>query len=346
MDISDQTSPTEAHLLQLTHKIIEFDELIARETGRDFNIFEILNIQRREVTTHSPMLAELLDPKGRHGQGTLFLNIFLAHLDKTNRRVALNTEGKNVTLHQELHIGYKTETSGGRIDIVIHDANDYKILIENKIDACDQENQLLRYHDYCKTAPILYITLEGKKPDPDQVSEDDIKNWPVHCLSYRDDIRNWLQDCIREVTHIPNIREGIAQYLTVVKNLTNQSSSNYMKTELYKTICHSPDTINAFLNLVAHEEDFYRGIISSINDSLKKIVFELEADRKETWTIAHELETNAFRIENSSFSITTDYLREVNLSIGFSFESPRFYNFYYGFAYLEPVPYSLAILKQ
>lgn len=337
MNTSDATHPAEAHLLQLTHKIIEFDELIARETGRDFNVFEILNIHRREVTTHTPMLAELLDPKGRHGQGALFLNIFLAHLDKTNRGVALNTKGTNVTLHQELYIGGKTETSGGRIDIVINDSNDFTVLIENKIDACDQENQLLRYHNYCKTAPILYITLDGKKPNPDQVSEDDLKEWPVHSLSYRVDIKEWLQNCIKEVANIPTVRDGIAQYLTLVKNITQQNTSNYMKTELSKTICYSPETIQAFLTLVEYEDDFYRSIITSVNKSLDAIVLELNASGPEEWSIHESLDMNAYNIPNASFSIKSKFLIDLNLCIGFSFEGPKFDSLYYGFAYIDNI---------
>ncbi|MBV9531288.1 MAG: PD-(D/E)XK nuclease family protein, partial [Bradyrhizobium sp.] len=37
------------------------------------NIFRLLGLQRSEVNLHSPLLRDLLDPYGSHGQGTLFL---------------------------------------------------------------------------------------------------------------------------------------------------------------------------------------------------------------------------------------------------------------------------------
>jgi hypothetical protein len=46
--------------------------------GFHFNIFEILNLSTNEVRTHSAFISELLDQKGRHGQGDLFLRMFLS----------------------------------------------------------------------------------------------------------------------------------------------------------------------------------------------------------------------------------------------------------------------------
>ena len=47
-----------------------------RESGDMFNIFEILKAEHYEVTTHSAILAELLNPKGAHGCNDLFLKSF------------------------------------------------------------------------------------------------------------------------------------------------------------------------------------------------------------------------------------------------------------------------------
>jgi hypothetical protein len=38
-----------------------------KESGELFNIFSITKIERREVDTHSAMIAELLNSQGRHG---------------------------------------------------------------------------------------------------------------------------------------------------------------------------------------------------------------------------------------------------------------------------------------
>ena len=47
-------------------------------SGELFNLFSITRIERAEVNTHSAMIAELLSPEGRHGQGVYFLELFLS----------------------------------------------------------------------------------------------------------------------------------------------------------------------------------------------------------------------------------------------------------------------------
>ena len=64
----------------------------------------------------------------------------------------------------ELHIGKQTEEEGGRLDIICQDRNSNKIIIENKIHAPDQINQLLRYHNYDKNATLIYLNLYGGEP--------------------------------------------------------------------------------------------------------------------------------------------------------------------------------------
>ena len=47
----------------------------ARLVAPDFNIFSILRLKTQEAA-HSNFLGELLDPRGMHGQGTLFFEVF------------------------------------------------------------------------------------------------------------------------------------------------------------------------------------------------------------------------------------------------------------------------------
>ena len=46
-----------------------------------FNVFAVTRRSGFEVTTHSALLCDLLDPRGTHGQGGAFLDVFLALLD-------------------------------------------------------------------------------------------------------------------------------------------------------------------------------------------------------------------------------------------------------------------------
>jgi hypothetical protein len=100
-----------------------------REQGTSFNPLSQIRIGE---TSHSRLLGNLLNPRGSHGQGTLFLDVFL-------RRIGYpvpETDSWNVTV----------ET--GRVDILIWRNTPEKsaIIIENKSNnAADQLNQIYRY---------------------------------------------------------------------------------------------------------------------------------------------------------------------------------------------------------
>ena len=55
------------------------------------------------------------------------------------------------------------KTKGGRIDIVIK-LKETVIVIENKIYAPDQDNQLIRYKNEYPFSKLYYLTLDGHFP--------------------------------------------------------------------------------------------------------------------------------------------------------------------------------------
>lgn len=85
------------------------------ESGDDYNVFSVLNLQRKEVTLHSAFIADLLDPKGSHCCGPAFLEAFLKVLgdDATVKFEDLS----KVNVHTEYNIGpiSKNGKRGGRI---------------------------------------------------------------------------------------------------------------------------------------------------------------------------------------------------------------------------------------
>lgn len=134
-------------------------ESLADTTGEGFNVFRILKLHAAENRTHTAFLAELLNPKGSLGQKDRFLLLFVQQFCQATD--VFHTASAVVTV--EKHIGFinSNRTEGGRIDIVIRDRFGNEILIENKIYAPDQENQLLRYHNYNKRAKLFYLCQEG-----------------------------------------------------------------------------------------------------------------------------------------------------------------------------------------
>lgn len=96
----------------------------------DFNLLTTVLKYHDEVRLHSRMIGKLLDPKGKHYQGSLFLEIFLERLGLKNWSMDLS----NATVQIE----YKD------IDLYITDGSKH-LIIENKIWASDQPCQIMKY---------------------------------------------------------------------------------------------------------------------------------------------------------------------------------------------------------
>ena len=177
-----------------------------RKEAHDFNIFTILLKSGDEVNLHTKFIYELLNPKGSHCQGRLFLDLFLNEL-------GFDAPLDRVDAFREKH----------NIDILLK-SSDYAIIIENKIHTQDHSSQLSRYlktvkkQGYKKSnIHLIYLTLFGEEPLEKKVRD------RVLCVSYREEITSWLEQSIMAVEHIPVLKETLVQYLHLVKELTHQS---------------------------------------------------------------------------------------------------------------------------
>ncbi len=217
-------------LLSQVNALSNHYKRISQLTGENFNVFKILKLEASEVRLHSAFIAELLDPKGTHGQEDIFLNLFIKSF--CFKQTLIDCKSCNVEI--EKHTGFINEkgTEGGRIDIIITDTTtNHHIIIENKIYAGDQNNQLVRYNTYSPNSDLIYLTLDGK--DPDEKSYGILeKNTHFKCYSYKSDLLKWLELCRKEVVMFPIIRESITQYINLIKYLTNQTINHSMEKEL------------------------------------------------------------------------------------------------------------------
>jgi hypothetical protein len=196
--------------------------------GEYFNIFNIVGLFNQENKFHSALIAELLNAQGSHGLKDAFLKVFIQEIKLDS--FSENTLSSSVT--PEKPIGTVTDTEGGRIDIVIDFPDKKAILIENKVYASDQENQLLRYYNYGKSEyknefSLLYLTLDGQKPS--QEFEEEIK---YQCISYKENIKHWIERCIEIASQHPLVRETLKQYLAIINQLTMQNMEENQIVEL------------------------------------------------------------------------------------------------------------------
>ncbi len=216
-------------LFQQIDTLFDRYQKINELTGEDFNVFRILKLEASEVRMHSAFLAELLNQKGSHGQKDVFLKLFIKRFCFKGNH--FDTDNSEVIVEKYIGTVNHVDTEGGRIDICIRDKYNNYIIIENKIYASDQTNQLLRYHKYANHADLFYLSLEGNSPSNN--SKGILKeNKDFKCLSYQENIIHWLEDCRKEVAVLPMVREAISHYINLIKFLTNQTTNHNMEQEL------------------------------------------------------------------------------------------------------------------
>ena len=68
-------------LLKQVGLLKDKNDALASASGENFNVFTLLGREDDEVHTHSPILADLLNPKGTHGQRAVFARLFLERLE-------------------------------------------------------------------------------------------------------------------------------------------------------------------------------------------------------------------------------------------------------------------------
>lgn len=185
----------------------------ARKETPDFNVFRILRLAHREVVTHTPFLTNLLDPAGTHAQGDLFLRLFLNRL--AHKQVAVPT----LRAGERWQVFTEQVTELGNFDIHLRSHSlRCQIVIENKIGAADQEDQLARYWKQMQKEraefdyqPLVYLTPQPREPLATLQPLPPFTN-----LTYRDDICAILQSGL-EVIPSPRLRYSLEQYLEIAK---------------------------------------------------------------------------------------------------------------------------------
>lgn len=258
------------NLLQHVSIISKKYDDIAKITGENFNVFSVMSMESDERFTHSAIIGELLNPKGSHSQGSVFLKLFVEEISSLKEIENFDFENAKVIIEEHIGLIDEKYSKGGFIDIVLKDNNNV-IVIENKIYAGDQKNQLVRYKNHYPNGKMLYLNLFGDEPSKDS-SGNLIIDTDFHIISYKTEITNWIEKCHKESVEQPIIRETIKQYLYLIKKLTNQTTNDKMSEEIVKLISKYPkESFEIANNVSKFKREIYFFFMNKIRDyALKK----------------------------------------------------------------------------
>ncbi len=302
-----------------------YDE-IATLTGENFNVFKILKLTTNELR-HSAFIAELLNPNGNHGQKDVFLKLFLEQINIPD--FSFNTESANAISEYDIGTINKDKTEGGRIDILIIDKHYKKsIIIENKIYAPDQNNQIERYYNYAikkfSNFLIIYLTLDdNRKPPKDATDKPEILK-RLKCVTYQEKIINWLENCQKEAVNLPIIRESIQQYIHLLKNLTGKSINKIMGNDIIKDIIKNAENYDAFLSIQEINGDKVREVL------LDKLTQQIEAYANKNNMTLREKPTIKGILEMDEYINLLIRESKQNTSIVIGWDNEDGDQFYYG----------------
>lgn len=146
-----------------TAKALELE--LDRQLARRFNVFDYLSTSEVGL---SSIIADLLNPQARHGQGTLFLRTLLDELAEVSHRPRLDANfSKRITVVTERVI-----TNSRRLDISVEIPGSngaYCLAIENKPYADDERNQVMDYltflqKEYSDRFLLIYLSPTGQGP--------------------------------------------------------------------------------------------------------------------------------------------------------------------------------------
>lgn len=169
----------------------------------DFSVVEIIGPDENQL---SDVISELLNPKGRHGQGDVFIKAFLKIIaKKVDETKYENIYSRNVRVKREDSNVYTTEPQG-RIDITLGFDN-FGIGIENKPRPGHPPKQLERYEKLLNEKfrgnfILIYLSTDYSPPPRESIDLDRRKvlerEKKFTIFSYTIELKDWLESCYKE----------------------------------------------------------------------------------------------------------------------------------------------------
>lgn len=253
----------------------------------------------------SRILGELLNPKGRHAQGTLFLQRFI---EICLPDIAQNTNWqefiKNLSATR-IMLEETTWMTGlqRRMDIYLSQPSlsKFSICIENKPYANDQEGQIYNYVEELKKRHnqfhLIYLNERGI-PSEYSISEEERikmeKRQEITYLTYTH-LTEWLKACIADIQNasVLEFSKQLVQFIhkqfTGVNDMSEQQVllQNMMKTE---------ETIAAAIKISATITEMIKTLMNKLVEDLKK------HEKRKIYTITADSFTGA-KWESINFSL-------------------------------------------
>ena len=295
------------------HKVeILFNERYKNQLAPSFLIFDYFDTNELVL---SGILADLLNPLGKHGQGETFLKHFLnsLKLHETWKQIVLEKSHVTIRLEEQTH---RSQTAR-RMDIFIeikYNNQEFAICIENKPFARDQVDQLKDYaHEldqrYRHQWQIIYLNGQGNAPSSLSVSPELLTQWKdnnqYNEVSYADLIP-WLDQCVFESQN-PRVSAFLSEFKSYISKKFITSIDMNEQNIMVENILHNPDHLKAVIEVETLKRQVQNNLLSKLKKELEKLA------RESGYQVDGELNLNA----HSAIFIYSDRNQEFQFCMEF-----------------------------
>ena len=194
-----------------------------RTHSNGFNVFAYIDPNENGL---SDILGDLLDPRGRHGQGDTFLRLLEKELD-----VTFPADSTAVKVYREEMTTYISNPLR-RIDIVL-DFGTFGVGIENKPWAGEQPEQVKDYFShlerrYSKGFLLIYLSGDGMPPPSvglaELIGREKLNQFRL--LDYRVGLTAWIGECI-ESGEAESVRCFLRDFMSYVVRTFDPPASDW-----------------------------------------------------------------------------------------------------------------------
>ncbi|MDG1275681.1 MAG: PD-(D/E)XK nuclease family protein [Algoriphagus sp.] len=228
-------------LFSKVEEIQKEEKQLSRLRGEHFNIFRLLDWERKEPEFHTKFLFELLDPKGSHEMKSIFFDEFIRVInDILPSEINFPSySSAHIEAKKEIYIGKVNfeNQEGGTIDLYF-ETDTFALAVENKIYSGLGNLQLERYYEFLnrKTYKTRVLILLSPFGITYQGGLEEGKDF--HHVKY-EQLMGWLEFCMEKSADSPILRETIKQYIISIKGVLGILTSKIMNEKLKELILNN-----------------------------------------------------------------------------------------------------------
>jgi hypothetical protein len=240
--------------------------------------FNALELLRPDEMRLSGILAELLNPEGRHAQGWVFWNLFARQFELN----AVMDYPNQVEIKTEVPTDALEGNENRRIDILAEiDGKTRALAIENKPWAADQQRQIADYLDHLQSRykngfMLVYLSGGGSPPGDNSIAKDErdkaMVDARLRVVPYGELIP-WLERCRSQCT-APKVSDFLREFEEYIRGQFMGNKDMTERNAVINAALKSAETIGAAMEIVRASTEIRESLCEKLANDVRQRLAE------------------------------------------------------------------------